>query len=329
MNTSRLNKKYLLSKYVNNNSPLVFGCMGLGGSWEQKTIDAQGIKQANLAIDAALEAGITVFDHADIYSLSKAEQVFGEVLKSRPELRSKMAIQSKCAIRFADDIGPKRYDCSPEWITSSVNNTLTRLGIEQLDILMLHRPDPLMEPELIAEVFDTLHTSGKVKDFGVSNMQSHQISFLQSSLTQPLIVNQIELSLGHLAWLEEGVTSGASGHGASNFAAGTLEYCQQKNIQLQAWGCLSQGLFTGNNGDKKQPYVQKTTELVAKLAAEYQVSNEAIVLAWLMFHPANIQPVIGTTNLKRIKACAEFSKVNLSREHWYALYESARGTELP
>jgi len=329
MKEKHLNKNYPLSKYINKNSPLVFGCMGLGGSWEQKSIDAQGIKQANLAIDAALEAGITVFDHADIYSLGKAEAVFGEVLKSRPELRAQMAIQSKCAIRFRDEIGPKRYDCSPEWITSSVNNTLMRLGIEQLDLLMLHRPDPLMEPELIAQVFDTLQTSGKVKHFGVSNMQSHQISFLQSALSQPLIVNQVELSLGHLAWLEEGVTSGASNHGASNFAAGTLEYCRQNNIQLQAWGCLSQGLFTGNKGDNKQPYVQNTTELVAKLAAEYQVSNEAIVLAWLMFHPANIQPVIGTTNLQRIKACSEFSKVNLIREHWYALYESARGAELP
>lgn len=303
--------------------------MGLGGTWDKNPISAIDIKKAHEVVDAAIESDITLFDHADIYTFGKAEQVFGEVLKTRPELRSLISIQSKCAIRFEDNLGPQRYDFSPEWILSSVENSLSRLNIEQLDILMLHRPDPLMEPELVAQAFDTLAASGKVKHFGVSNMQHHQMSFLSSALSQPLVVNQVELSLSHLAWLEEGVTSGNSGEPSVNYGAGTIEYCRQNNVQLQSWGCLSQGLFTGRDISQAPLHIQKTAELVTTLAAEYQVSKEAVVLAWLKRHPANIQPVIGTTNVERIKACAEVDNINLTREHWYALWLCARGKALP
>lgn len=321
--------KYPLSRAIRNNSSLAFGCMGLGGTWDKSPLSAIDIQKAHTVVDAALDTGIRLFDHADIYTFGNAEQVFGEVLKVRPELRELISIQSKCAIRFEDDLGPQRYDCSPEWIISSVENSLSRLNIEQLDILMLHRPDPLMEPELIAQAFDTLMTSGKVKHFGVSNMQHHQMSFLSSALSQPLVVNQVELSLSHLAWLEEGVTSGNSGEPVTNYAAGTLEYCRQNSIQLQSWGCLSQGLFTGRDISKEPLHIQKTAKLVSKLAAEYQVSKEAMVLSWLMRHPANIQPVIGTTNIERIKACATADKIRLTREHWYDLWLCARGHALP
>ena len=315
-----------LSRVIKNNSSLAFGCMGLGGSWDKNSITATEIKKAHAVVDAAIDSNITLFDHADIYTLGKAEQVFGEVLKARPELRDLISIQSKCAIRFEDDLGPKRYDSSSEWIYKSVENSLSRLKIEQLDILMLHRPDPLMEPELIAQAFDTLYASGKVKNFGVSNMQHHQISFLSSELSQPLVVNQVELSLSHLAWIEEGVTSGNAGE---PYATGTIEYCRQNKIQLQSWGCLSQGLFSGRDISKEPLHIQKTAELVKRLAAQYQVSKEAVVLSWLKRHPANIQPVIGTTSIERIKACAEVDRIDLSREHWYALWVSARGHELP
>ncbi|PKG81382.1 aldo/keto reductase [Colwellia sp. 75C3] len=321
--------KYPLSRSLENNSSVVFGCMGLGGTWDKNPISAIDIKKAHEVVDAAIESDITLFDHADIYTFGKAEQVFGEVLKTRPELRSLISIQSKCAIRFEDNLGPQRYDFSPEWILSSVENSLSRLNIEQLDILMLHRPDPLMEPELVAQAFDTLAASGKVKHFGVSNMQHHQMSFLSSALSQPLVVNQVELSLSHLAWLEEGVTSGNSGEPSVNYGAGTIEYCRQNNVQLQSWGCLSQGLFTGRDISQAPLHIQKTAELVTTLAAEYQVSKEAVVLAWLKRHPANIQPVIGTTNVERIKACAEVDNINLTREHWYALWLCARGKALP
>ncbi|PKI17854.1 aldo/keto reductase [Colwellia sp. 12G3] len=321
--------KYPLSRSLKNNSAVVFGCMGLGGSWDKNPISAVDIKKAHEVVDTAIDSGIKVFDHADIYTFGKAEQVFGEVLKTRPELRSLISIQSKCAIRFEDNLGPQRYDFSPEWIISSVENSLSRLNIEQLDILMLHRPDPLMEPELVAQAFDTLTASGKVKHFGVSNMQHHQMSFLSSALSQPLVVNQVELSLSHLAWLEEGVTSGNSGEPSVNYGAGTIEYCRQNNVQLQSWGCLSQGLFTGRDIAKEPAHIQKTAALISQLAAEYQVSKEAVVLSWLKRHPANIQPVIGTTNVERIKACAEVDNINLTREHWYALWLCARGHALP
>jgi len=321
--------KYPLTHSIKNNSALVFGCMGLGGTWDTNPINAEDIKKTHKVIDTAIESGITVFDHADIYTLGKAEQAFGQALKARPELRDQIAIQSKCAIRFEDGLGPKRYDFSADWILNSVDNSLSRLNIEQLDVLMLHRPDPLMEPEIVAHAFDILSASGKVKNFGVSNMQHHQMSFLSEALSQPLLVNQVEMSLSHLAWIEEGVTSGNSGESAVNYAAGTLEYCRKNKVQLQSWGCLSQGLFTGRDVSKEPVHIQQTADLVAKLAAEYQVSKEALVLSWLMRHPANIQPIIGTTNVDRIKACAQFSNINLSREHWYALWVSARGHELP
>jgi predicted oxidoreductase len=314
---------------MSKNSTIAFGCMGLGGNWENNSIDAEHIKHAHQTVDAALDAGMTFFDHADIYSRGKAEQVFGEVLKQRPELRDKITLQSKCAIRLRDEQNPQQYDFSPDWILQSVENSLKRLNTEQLDILLLHRPDPLMEPELIAETFNALQKSGKVKHFGVSNMQQHQMAFLQSALSEPLVVNQVELSLSHLAFIEEGVTTGNSGEPIANYGAGTLEYCQLNNIQLQSWGSLSQGLFSGADVSKHSQNIQQTAELVSRLAAEYQTSREAIVLAWLMRHPANIQPIIGTTNPTRIQNCAQAENITLSRNHWYELWLAARGRQLP
>lgn len=320
---------YPLSTYIRNNSPLVFGCMSLGGGWNVNPLSQEDIRQAHQVIDAALEAGITLFDHADIYTHGKAEQAFGEVLKQRPELKQHISLQSKCGIRFASTKEPQRYDFSRQWITNSVDGILKRLQIEQLDVLLLHRPDPLMQVEEVAETFNQLQQSGKVKHFGVSNMQQHQMAWLQSAMSTPLVVNQLELSLSHLTWLDEATTAGCSGEPTVNFSSGTLEYCQRNKVQLQAWGSLSQGLFTGKDVTDQSVAVQQTATLVAKLAAEYQVSREAIVLGWLMRHPAAIQPVIGTTQPERIKACSQASSISLSREHWYALYLASRGRALP
>ena len=167
---------YPLSTYIRNNSPLVFGCMSLGGGWNVNPLSQEDIRQAHQVIDAALEAGITLFDHADIYTHGKAEQAFGEVLKQRPELKQHISLQSKCGIRFASTNEPQRYDFSRQWITNSVDGILKRLQIEQLDVLLLHRPDPLMQVEEVAETFNQLQQSGKVKHFGVSNMQQHQMA---------------------------------------------------------------------------------------------------------------------------------------------------------
>lgn len=329
MNIQTKQRPIPLNQYLPNVSALAYGCMGLGGGWDLKPVSKENIAQTHQVIDTALEAGINLFDHADIYTLGKAEKTFGQVLTERPELREKMYIQSKCGIRFADDAGPKRYDFSAQWVNASVDNILTRLNTEYIDVLILHRPDPLMELEEIADTLMKIKSSGKARYFGVSNMHQHQMAYLQSALDAPLVANQIEISLAKLDWLEEGIMAGNPEGRDINFTAGKLEYCRQNNVQIQAWGSLAQGLFTGRDVSSASQAVQATCKLVAKLAVKYQVANEAIVLAWLMRHPARVQPVIGTTNLKRIKACVQAEQVQLTREDWYYLYESARGHELP
>ena len=317
----------MLSHYFPNASKLVYGCMGLGGDWDSSPVTREHYTQARDVIETALENNITVFDHADIYTLTKAEQVFGQVLKDAPSLKEKMILQSKCAIRFEDEAGPKRYDFSAKWITESVDGILSRLGIEQLDILLLHRPDPLIELSEVAQTIHDLQASGKIKHLGVSNMHGHQIAFLQSALDTPIVANQLEMSLAFRDWVEDGITTNSAHNRNMGYAPGTIEHCMLNKVQLQAWGSLAQGRYTGGKAEFEEDVA--TAALVTKLAAEYGVSPEAIVLGWLMRHPAGIQPLIGTTNLQRIRQCTEATNVTLSREHWYALLESARGSDVP
>lgn len=313
-----------------NASRIILGCMGFGGAWNQEPITAGHIKQGHEALDAALEAGINFLDHADIYTRGKAEAVFGQVLKERPGLREQLVIQSKCGIILEGGPGnPARHDFSKEHILSSVRGSLERLGIEQLDVLLLHRPDPLMEPEEVAEALDILKTSGQVRYFGVSNMSAGQISLLQAAWKEPFIVNQLELSLSRLDWLTIGVMQNRLEGSGLVFPEGTLEYCRLNGIQLQSWGPLSKGLFSGPETDEQPPHIRETIRLVAKLALEKDAAPEAIVLAWLMRHPAGIQPVLGTTRPERIRACAEAESVTLTREEWYSLFVTARGNRAP
>ena len=322
-------KQLAIHQHCSSASQLIFGCMGLGGSWGNDPITDHDIKVAHDAIDAAFDAGINFFDHADIYTMGKAEQVFAKVLNDRPEIRDHIIIQSKCGIRLEDASAPGRYDFSPEYITAAVDGILSRLDVSYIDTLLLHRPDPLMEPWLIAETFDALYASGKVKAFGVSNMHQGQMQYLNHYLSKPLVANQLELSLNHLDWLNEGILAGQSAGSDINFTAGTLEYCQMNNVQVQAWGSLAQGLFSGKSLEGQPPHIHQTAELVEKLAAEYQTSKEAILLAFIMRHPVNIQPIIGTTNPERIRACALATNIKLTREHWYQLFVSARGNRVP
>ena len=318
-----------LAKYLPNVSKLVFGCMGLGGGWNKDAITDTHVKQTHECIDSAIEGGINFFDHADIYTFGKAEQVFGKVLSERSNLREHIYLQSKCGIRFEDDLGPKRYDFSANWIEQSVEASLKRLNTEYLDVLMLHRPDPLMEVDEIARVFSCLKESGKVRHFAVSNMQQHQINFLQHALDMPIVANQIEASLQKHQFVDEGVYTGNIDGKNLNFTPGCIEYCRSFDIQIQSWGSLCQGLYTGSNLSNASQADINTSLLVNKLAALYGTSAEAIVLAWILRHPASIQPITGTTNAKRIQASCDAVNVELTREHWYALYVSAKGHELP
>ncbi|GAC1549376.1 MAG: aldo/keto reductase [Herpetosiphon sp.] len=312
-------------------SRLILGCMPFGGGWNRDPITQADLLKAEQAVDAALSIGISMFDHADIYTMGKAEETFGQILKRRPGLRDQMVIQSKCGIRFGEGPVPGRFDFSREHILRSVDGILGRLGIAYLDVLLLHRPDPLVEPEEVAEAFGTLKAAGKVRYFGVSNMSVAQIRFLQQALPDQIAVNQLEMSLARRDWLDQGVHVNQTAGTMVHFSEGLLEYCQTEKIQVQAWGPLAQGRFSGRSVVDEPESVRKTAELVKQMASAKETTAEAIVLGWLMRHPAMIQPVVGTTNAERIVACrdAERQAEVMTRDEWYTLYVSARGVNMP
>jgi predicted oxidoreductase len=303
--------------------------MGLGGGWNQDALQAEHIAQAQAAVEAALAIGITLFDHANIYQFGKAEQCFGELFKQQPSLRHQMQLQTKCGIRFADASGPKRYDLSAAHIIESVHASLRRLHTDTIDVLMLHRPDPLMEPDDINLAWRTLFEAGKVRQLAVSNMHAGQLRQLVARLDVPLVANQLEMSLLKTDWLDAD-TCFNDAQGQSSLVWGdTLQYCQSQQIGLQAWGSLGKGKYSGGAPQDAPPAVLATAQLVQHLAKEHGVARESVVLAWLLKHPARIQAVIGTAQPERIRACADASRVALTRAQWYALYQSARGRPLP
>ncbi len=303
--------------------------MGLGGGWNQDPLRAEEVSHAQAAVEAALDIGITLFDHANIYTLGKGEQCFGELFKQQPGLRQRMQLQTKCGIRFADVDGPKRYDLSAAHIIESVHASLRRLNTDYLDVLMLHRPDPLMEPDEINEAWRTLFAAGKVRQLAVSNMHAGQLRQLLAALDVPLVANQLEMSLLKTDWLDADTCFNDTQGRASLVWGDTLHVCQSEKIALQAWGSLGKGWYSGGAPKDAPPAVTATAQLVQQLADEHSVTRESIVLAWLLKHPAGIQPVIGTANPDRIRACADAQRVALTRGQWYALYQSARGRELP
>ncbi|AIQ10897.1 aldo/keto reductase [Paenibacillus durus] len=324
MKTLPLNKRGIPA------SRLVLGCMGLGGGWDREAITKEQIKEGHEAVEAALSIGINMFDHADIYTRGKAEQVFGTVLKERPELRERIILQSKCGIKLAEPGESSNvFDFSKSHILSSVDGILSRLGVEYLDILLLHRPDPLMDPEEVGEALHLLKQSGKVRHFGVSNMSQGQIKLLQAYSEEPFIVNQLEMSLEKIYWLDSVVSVNQQAWREQGMPEGTIEHCRLENIQLQAWGPLAQGKYSGRPLDGESETVRSTARLVRTLADEKGTTPEAIVLSWLMTHPAAIQPVIGTVSPKRIAACEGADKLTLTRKEWYDLYVSSRGVRLP
>ncbi len=311
-------------------SRIALGCMGLGGGWDHEPVTAENIKQGHEAVEAALSIGINFFDHADIYTRGKAEKVFGQILKDRPGLREEILIQSKCGIKLIEPGDTTNtFDISREHILKSVDGTLSRLGTDYIDILLLHRPDPLMDPEEVAEALHQLKAAGKVRHFGVSNMSAAQIRLLQHYCDEPFIVNQLHMSLAKISWLDAMVSVNREPWKDIIFPEGTIEYCRMENIQLQAWGPLAQGSFSGRSLEGQPENVVNTAALVKELARQKNTAPEAIVLSWLMTHPAAIQPVIGTVNPQRIAACAGADQLELTRKEWYDLYVSSRGDKLP
>jgi predicted oxidoreductase len=295
---------------------LAYGCWRLAVSRDPASDRAT----ARAAVDAALEAGIRFFDHADIYCGGRSESVFGELLAERKGLRDQIRIASKCGICLPGESGPGapyRYDSSYSHIVASCEGSLRRLGVETLDLYQIHRPDFLMNPEEVARAFEELHRSGKVREFGVSNFRPSQVELLQACLEMPLVVNQVEVSLLQLAAFEDG----------------TLDQCQRLRIRPMAWSPLGAGLL-GDGGVDLLPgqrgyRPQTVAAVLGSMAQKLGYSRTAVALAWLLAHPSGIIPILGSTKPSRILEAAESVRVSLGREDWYELLTAGRGGALP
>lgn len=277
-------------------------------------------QEADVHIHSALEAGIDFFDHADIYAAGKAEEVFGDVLAASPGMRDQLMIQTKCGIRQGF------FDFSKEHIVSSVENSLKRLKTEYVDVLLLHRPDTLMEPEEVAEAFDSLENRGLVKHFGVSNQNPLQIELLKKNVKQPLLFNQLQLSIMVSGMIDSGFNVNMTNSGSVVHDGGILEYSRLHDMTIQPWSPFQYGFFEGVFlGNEKFP---ELNEVINRLAAEKGVADTAIAIAWLLRHPAKMQPIVGTTNTARLLDIAKASDITLSRQEWYEIYRAA-GNVLP
>jgi predicted oxidoreductase len=276
--------------------------------------------EAETFVQTALEEGANFFDHADIYGGGACEEIFAEAIHMNAEVREKIILQSKCGIRKG------MFDFSKEHILDSVDGILKRLNTEYLDVLLLHRPDALVEPEEVAEAFDTLESSGKVRHFGVSNQKPMQIQLLQKYVKQPLVANQLQLSITNANMISNGINVNMENDSAIDRDGSVLDFCRLNDITIQPWSPFQYGFFEGVFlGNEKFP---ELNQQIDEIAAKYEVSNTTIAIAWLLRHPANMQPVIGTMNLDRLKDCCRASEVRLTREEWYSIYRGA-GNILP
>ena len=272
-------------------------------------------------ISTALDLGIDFFDHADIYGGGKCEEVFGGYLAASPSLRNKITIQTKCGIRRG------YYDFSKRHIISSVEGSLKRLRTDYIDILLLHRPDALMEPEEVAEAFSELERDGKVRFFGVSNHNPMQIELLKTAVSQPIIVNQLQFSIPESGLVASGLNVNMKNPESVMHDGGALEYMRIKGITMQAWSPFQGGFFEGPFVGNREKYPELNKKL-DELAKKYGVTPTAIASAWILRHPAKIQLISGSVSPDRIKEIARGADIELSREDWYALYLAA-GYRLP
>lgn len=299
---------------------LAYGCWRLAGTWEPKEVTPEKVEIGRKAALAAYDAGYTLFDHADIYCHGVSESIFGQVLKEVSGMRERILIATKCGIRFAGEpqpSSPQRYDFSHEHILRSCEQSLTRLGVETIDLFQLHRPDFLMDPEEVAAAFSKLKQEGKAREFGVSNFLPSQVAALQKACPLPLIVNQVEISLARL----------------DCFNDGTLDQCLAENMTPLAWsplggGVLGSGYVTGPQ-DTRRARLQPLLAALDEIAREHGTTRTVIALAWLLKHPANIVPLVGSVQPERIREAVQADALALSREEWYRLLVLARGEPLP
>lgn len=305
-------KQITIGKQEMTAPAIVAGCMRLADFTSQ---------QMNHFIHTSLELSVNYFDHADIYGGGKSEEIFGQALKGDASLRREdMILQSKCGIAAG------YYDFSKEYILESVDGILRRLQTDYLDVLLLHRPDALMEPEDVAQAFEILHKSGKVRHFGVSNQKPMQIALLQKFVGQPLLINQLQFSIPVSNMVANGMEVNMETEGSVDRDGSVLDYCRLHDITIQAWSPFQmpgwKGCFLG-----AEEYA-KLNKVLVELAEKYGVTDTAIATAWILRHPAGMQVITGTTSEERLKEIASAAAIRLTREEWYRLYLAA-GHPLP
>ena len=294
-----------------NVSEIALGCM---------RISKMSDKEISTLIHTSLDEGINFFDHADIYGGGKSEARFSEALDMNPSLREKMILQTKCGIRQGS------FDFSKEHILEAVDGSLQRLRTDYLDVLLLHRPDALVEPEEVAEAFTFLQTSGKVKNFGVSNQNPMQIELLTRFVKQKILFNQLQFSITNTGMIDAGIQVNMKTDASINRDGSILDYCRLKDITIQPWSPFQYGFFEGVFLDnEKFPELNKKIDALAQSRG---VTNTAIAIAWILRHPARMQPILGTTNANRVKDICKASGVTLTRAEWYEIYLAA-GNRLP
>lgn len=301
-------------------SRLAYGCWRVAGTWDPAEVTDESRAAGRKAIITAFESGYTLFDNADIYCRGEAEKLLGETLKEVTGMREKVVIVTKGGIRPGGDPvpnAPGRYDFSASYVISACEASLRRLGVDTIDIYLLHRPDYLANPEEVASAFSQLRASGKVRYFGVSNFRPTLVTALQAACPMPLIVHQVEISLAKL----------------DAFTDGTLDQCLIEGVTPMAWSPLAAGLLA--DGASRLLPSQKNYQLAALLKTVDEIARERgatrieIALAWLISHPSKIQPVIGTVRPDRIREAAKAPELKLSREEWYRLLIAARGEPMP
>ena len=283
-------------------------------------IDSLEPNAAEVFVQKALDLGANFFDHADIYSGGTCESIFADAIHMTPQVRENIFLQSKCGIR------PGMFDFSKEHILNSVDGILKRLKTEYLDVLLLHRPDALVEPEEVAAAFDLLEQSGKVRHFGVSNQKPMQIQLLQKFVKQPLVANQLQLSITNATMIGNGLEVNMLTENAVDRDGSILDFCRLHDITIQPWSPFQFGFFEGVFLDnEKFPLLNQT---INQIAGKYDVANTTIATAWLLRHPAKMQPVVGTMNPDRLADICKASELYLTKEEWYQIYIAA-GNQLP
>jgi predicted oxidoreductase len=290
------------------------------GAWRMNDDVDNSPADALEKIQAALDVGITTFDHADIYGDYSCETLFGAALRLDASIKNRIQIVTKCDIMLKSDKYPERhvkhYNTSPAHITASVDASLTRLGVDAIDVLLLHRPDPFMDAAATGACLDELVKVGKIRAAGVSNFKTWDWDLLQANMTTPLVTNQLEISL--LA--------------RDTFTDGTLAQAQQHKAPPMAWSPLGGGsLFIDNESDgegNNKGSAWRVRPALMRIAENYGVRTDAVAIAWLLAHPANILPVLGTTQIPRIERLADAFKVDMTREMWFELFELANGHEV-